>query len=125
MTNQELSEYLKSIGGLKIEKRYPFDDVEYFQCSSGWNQLLKDLIDDLIKLGWDKEIVEVKEKFGGLRFYINEGSNQIFARINIAEKESYTICEKTGKPGELRTDIGWCTTLCDEEYLKIKNKNGI
>jgi hypothetical protein len=127
MTNEELSEYLKSIGGLKIpyKKNIVLDDVDYFQCSSGWNKLLKDLIDDLIKLGWNKEIEQVKEKFGGLRFYINEGSNEIYDRINIAEKESYTICEKTGKPGELRTDIGWWSTLSDEEYLKIKNKNGI
>jgi hypothetical protein len=42
----------------------------------------------------------------------------MFNRIHKAEKESLTICEVTGKPGKLRTDIGWYRTLCDEEYEK-------
>jgi hypothetical protein len=78
-------------------------------------------------LGWDKQVTQVKEKFGGLRFYINEGTDEIFKRISEAENKSYEICEVTGEPGTLRTDIGWYRTLCDEEYEKIKNKkeNGI
>jgi RNA polymerase-binding transcription factor DksA len=40
-------------------------------------------------------------------------------RISKAENDSYEICEQTGKPGVLRTDIGWYTTLCDEEYQKV------
>jgi hypothetical protein len=73
-------------------------------------------------MGWNREVIQVKEKFGTLRFYINEGTDDIHRRIAKAEIESATICEATGKPGKLRTDIGWHRTLCDEEYDKIKNK---
>jgi hypothetical protein len=94
----------------------------FIDCNSGWYQIIKDLIVDLIELGWNKEVCCVKEKFGGLRFYINEGNEEIFNRIIEAERLSYTICEVTGEPGILRNDIGWYQTLCEEEYIKRKEE---
>jgi hypothetical protein len=126
MDRQQMNEYLESIGGLKngfYNDRPPIKNANFFSVDQGWYPLIKDLIDDLIKLDWNKQVCQVKEKFGGLRFYINEGSDQIFKRITQAENDSYTICEVTGKPGELRTDLGWHTTLCDEEYEKRKKRN--
>jgi hypothetical protein len=84
--------------------------------------LVKDLVDDLIKLGWNKQVCQVKEKFGGLRFYINEGSDEIYKRITIAEKVSYKTCERCGEKGELRNDIGWYLTLCENHYIEKKDK---
>jgi hypothetical protein len=78
----------------------------------GWHQLVEDLIDDLIKLGWNRSIHQVKEKFGGLRFYIGGGSDPIFDRIDIAEEESLKICENCGKPGMEHAKMGWIYTLC-------------
>jgi hypothetical protein len=121
MTEQEMNDFLQSIGGLKLgyySDREPITNAGFFECNSGWYQLLKDLIVDLIELGWDKQICQVKEKFGGLRFYIYEGSDEIHERISKAENDSYQTCEVTGKPGQLRTDLGWIETLCDEEYEK-------
>jgi hypothetical protein len=125
MTEQEMNDFLQSIGGLKLgyySDREPITNVGFFECDSGWYQLIKDLITDLIELGWNKEVCQVKEKFGGLRFYINEGSDEMHDRISKAENDSYQTCEVTGKPGQLRTDIGWYTTLCEEEYQKILQK---
>jgi hypothetical protein len=125
MTEQEMSDFLESIGGLKNgykPKAARIKDAGIFECNAGWYPLLKELITDLIDLGWDKQICQVKEKFGGLRFYINTGSTEVFERIHKAEKDSYTICEETGKPGKLRNDIGWIRTLCDEEYEKLIEK---
>jgi hypothetical protein len=126
MKEKEMNEFLESIGGLKsgyYTDRPPITKCGFFGVDSGWYPLIKELIEDLIKLGWDKQTCQVKEKFGGLRFYINEGSNEIYERIVKAEKDSYEICEVTGKDGKLRNDIGWYRTLCDEEYLKIKSKH--
>ena len=123
MTKEELDNFLVEIGGLKNGYKTnmpPITDSYFFNVGEGWYKLIKDLIQDLIKLGWDKETCQVKEKFGGLRFYINGGSDEIYERIVEAEKESYETCEETGLPGELRTDIGWYRTLCDEEYEKEK-----
>jgi hypothetical protein len=125
MTEQEMNDFLQSIGGLKLgyySDREPIMTAGFFECDEGWYQLIKDLIVDLIELGWDKQICQVKEKFGGLRFYIYEGSDEMHARISKAENQSYEICEVTGKPGQLRTDLGWIETLCEEEYIKRLEK---
>ena len=124
LTDKELTEYLISIGGLtNVFTGNNITDSDFFQVSLGWNLIIKNLIQDLIKLGWNKEVIQVKEKFGGLRFYINEGTDEIHQRIGEAELESMKTCEITGKPGKLRTDIGWYRTLCDEEYERIISKN--
>jgi hypothetical protein len=125
MTNEQMNEFLVSIGGLEngfYSDREPIKDCNFFDVNNGWFELIKELIEDLITLGWDKQTCQVKEKFGGLRFYINGGSDDIFKRITKAENDSYEICEITGKLGKLRTDLGWYVTLCDEEYEKRKNK---
>jgi len=122
MTDKEMDKFLESIGGLEngyYSDRPPITSCWSFECGNGWFPLIKELIVDLIELGWDKQICQVKEKFGGLRFYINSGSDEIYDRISKAEDASYEICERTGKPGKLRQDIGWWTTLCDEEYQKV------
>jgi len=125
MNKEQMDEFLQSIGGLKNGFRLesnPIVDSHFFEVELGWFPLIKELITDLVELGWNKEVCQVKEKFGGLRFYINEGSDEMFNRIIKAETESLTICEISGKFGELRTDIGWFRTLSDEEYFKVKNK---
>ena len=123
LTYKELDDYLVSIDGLiHGYTRNKILSSDFFEVGQGWNLIIKDLISDLIKMGWNKEITQVKEKYGTLRFYIGEGTDDIHRRIAKAEIESTTICEATGKPGKLRTDIGWYRTLCDEEYEKVKNK---
>jgi hypothetical protein len=122
MTRQEMDQFLESIGGLDngfFTDRPPITDSVFFTVGEGWFPLIKSLIEDLIALGWNKQVCQVKEKFGGLRFYINNGSDEIFDRIRKAEDDSLNICEKTGKPGYLRNDNGWLVTLCDEEYKKL------
>ena len=124
LRDKELNEYLISIGGLtNVFNGNKITDTDFFVVGSGWNLIIKNLIQDLIRLGWNKEVIQVKEKFGGLRFYINEGTDAIHERIGQAELESMKTCEITGKPGKLRTDIGWYRTLCDEEYERIISKN--
>ena len=55
---------------------------------------------------------QVKEKFGGLRFYVNGATEKHWSYITFAESMSYKTCEVCGSPGERYTD-GWHTTLCD------------
>jgi hypothetical protein len=125
MTDEQMNEFLQSIGGLEngfYADRPPITDCGFFSVGDGWFPLIKELIEDLIALGWDKQTCQVKEKFGGLRFYINGGSDEIFNRISKAENDSYEICEICGEKGELKTDIGWYTTLCDKHYEERKAK---
>jgi len=128
MTDEEMDKFLESIGGLEngfYPDRPKIKSNGFLEISNGWFGLVKELIEDSIALGWNKEICQIKEKFGGLRFYINSAPEEVFKRITEAEDKSFTTCEVTGNPGQLRTDIGWYRTLCDEEYEKIKKqKNG-
>jgi hypothetical protein len=55
---------------------------------------------------------QVKEKFGGLRFYVMAASRTHYEYISFAESMSYRTCEQCGAPGKTYTD-GWHTTLCD------------
>ena len=119
MTKEKMNEFLESIGGLEngmYLNKPKIVSCDFFDVQVGWYPLIKDLINDLIKLGWNKQVCQVKEKFGGLRFYINEGSEEIHNRISNAEKLSYETCELCGEKGELRTKIRWFTTLCDEHF---------
>lgn len=119
MTKEEMNNYLESIGGLEngmYSNKPKITSCDFFDVQVGWYPLIKNLIDELITLGWDKQVTQVKEKFGGLRFYINGGSDEIYDKITEAEKLSHETCELCGKKGELRTKIRWFTTLCDEHY---------
>ncbi len=123
MTDTELEDFLASIGGLVngyYSDRPPIVNAGFFAVGPGWYPLIRDLIVDLIELGWDKQTCQVKEKFGGLRFYINGGSDEIHKRISKAEGDSYEICESCGEKGELRKDLGWYWTFCDAHYQEKK-----
>jgi hypothetical protein len=73
---------------------------------------------DEAKTKLDEEIakvpvaVQVKEKFGGLRFYVQAATDKHYSYITFAESMSYRTCEECGAPGKRYTD-GWHTTLCD------------
>ena len=56
--------------------------------------------------------VQVKEKFGGLRFYVQAATDEHYGYISFAESMSYKTCEVCGSPGKRYTD-GWHTVLCD------------
>jgi hypothetical protein len=125
MTDEQMNEFLQSIGGLEngfYTDREPIKDCGFFDVGNGWFPLIKELIEDLIALGWNKQTCQVKEKFGSMRFYINEGSDEVFNRITKAERDSYETCETCGEKGELRRDLGWISTLCDKHYLERLNK---
>lgn len=79
----------------------------------GWRLLVLKLIEDLLSIGWDAHVFQVKEKFGGLRFYASAMSNEGYDLIHKAEEQSYTICEECGEPGQVYRD-GWWKTLCEK-----------
>lgn len=57
-------------------------------------------------------IGQIKEKFGGLRFYYDGGDEFIRGAVRMAEYEASRTCEVCGAPGK-RRDGGWIRTLCD------------
>lgn len=101
------------------------DSKEIASWMNGWESIVNNLIDELEALGWDGTLMQIKEKFGGLRFYIGLGSREMDAAISRAEEQSFKTCEECGKEGKLRTDRSWIKTLCNHhanDYNKNKNK---
>ena len=95
---------------------YPLslEDVQSY-VGPGWSKLIEKLVEDLFSMGWNGELVQVKEKFGSLCWYIDGGGPKVIQRIDRAELDSTTICEKCGAPGK-NSDWGkyWFKTLCQE-----------
>lgn len=75
--------------------------------------------------------VQVKEKFGGLRFYVDRASDKHYDYINFAENMSHRTCEECGSPG-ITYHMGWYRTLCEkhgdeaygEDAANYRNKTG-
>lgn len=67
-------------------------------------------------------IDQVKEKFGGLRFYISGGAEEINNHITFAEIMSTKMCEVCGASGK-RRDGGWVSTLCDAHHRERHSKD--
>jgi hypothetical protein len=63
--------------------------------------------------GHQFEVLQVKEKFGGLRIHVKHANDAIRERIEVAQEEAYRTCEVCGQPGRLR-EGNWIKTLCDE-----------
>jgi hypothetical protein len=91
-----------------------------FMCGEGWYPLIYEVLDGLQAIIDkndnlnDVQVTEVKEKFGGLRIYLNYGTDEMFKIIENAEGRSYAVCEICGKPGKLHNVNGWLMTRCEE-----------
>lgn len=141
MNPNELKEYADPID--KLIEDYPsvFKDMEHsssYNLPSGWYLLVDKLCSDLCVL-LDAEhknikenheeplfmLLQIKEKFGGLRFYymMNTENDKLYHEIrkliDTAEDTSYNTCEITGKPGKLCRSGMQYHTFCEE--VRIKN----
>lgn len=61
---------------------------------------------------------QVKEKFGGLRFYHHGGDEFCDGVLSLAESMSNVTCEICGAPGKAG-GRGWIKTLCETDRKKL------
>lgn len=79
----------------------------------GWDDLVSQLIHDVASASDDVRILQIKEKFAGLRFYYSGGGEEVSKLVDKAERESYTTCQNCGSPeGAEVSRRGWVSTLC-------------
>ena len=117
---------------------YGFD----FSIGPGWWPLVADLDEKLCMIDANYTVDQIKEKFGGLRFYAtmsdgaantradilglgsltmrneqaeaNPAFDEFMAAIDAAEDASYKVCEECGAPGVLcASGGGWLMTRCE------------
>jgi len=94
-----------------------------FECGDGWFAIIDCLCgqirsyqENLKRKGKTLEVkaVQVKEKYGGLRFYVGCADDTIDAFISLAERLSYNTCEHCGTTANVTTNsTGWISTLCE------------
>ncbi len=98
-----------------FKAKYPqcFDDGRLigFGCGDGWRPLLELAFDKLSLFG--VKVVQVKEKFGGLRIYLDKDHGEKAEAIVMkAEEESLKTCEECGTKEGVTTEGAWRKTLC-------------
>ena len=109
----------------QMEARFPKMFAEPyggFACGEGWWPILEALCGQIQHhVDWknkQSEVVaqvtvnQIKEKFGGLRFYYSGGDDAIDGMVSMAESWAAHSCETCGSPGKSRSG-GWIKTLCD------------
>ena len=102
---------------------------------SGWKkafglQMCEEIKQELLKtkgLIFKYRITQIKEKFGGLRWYDQNTTNEILSIIAKYEDLSYKTCISCGKPAT-KISKGWISPYCDDcignhEYMLIENMN--
>lgn len=83
------------------------------RVGQGWVPLLDRLAADLVAMGWDRDLHQVKEKFSTLRFYVGRSTRKMTQRIRAAEAESARTCCECGCEVSVDADSpdavpGWC-----------------
>lgn len=110
---------MKNLNRIKIPIEVLDIDAPYpatlfgIECGPGWVKLYEPLIEECQRL--DVRVHQIKEKFGGLRFYVGPAPDELYSKIDEAEERSFSICESCGNPGEVRSG-GWIVTRCDSCY---------
>jgi hypothetical protein len=95
--------------------------VEQQKSSLDYKKKSGELVEDIEYEQVEVKISQVKEKFGGLRFYTYGGDKYVRGMIHFAESMSFKICEYCGSQGELGGQ-GWYKTLCKKCRADDKKK---
>jgi len=111
----------------RMEERFPkmfAHPYGGFAVGAGWWPIIESLCANIQSHTdwWNKNhetrpvveqvvVEQIKEKFGGLRFYYSGGDDQISGMVRIAEAWADQSCEECGAPGT-KSSRGWIRTLC-------------
>ena len=123
---QEYDEFEK-----RMTEKYPQMFSGYyggFACGKGWWPIIEVLCANIQShIDWRNKkdqvveqvvVAQVKEKFGGLRFYYDGGDDHVHGMVRMAEAWADRSCETCGNIGTRRGG-GWIRTLCDEHAKDI------
>jgi hypothetical protein len=111
----------------QMEEKYPkmfAQPYGGFAIGEGWWPIIESLCANIQSHTdwWNKNretrpvveqvvVAQIKEKFGGLRFYYDGGDDQISGMVRMAEAWASHACEECGAPGTAGGK-GWIKTLC-------------
>lgn len=119
-TEEEMQDILEPYFGDRDKDQY-FIGAAF---GPGWNDIVLDLHNKLVKENPDYFIAQIKEKFSTLRYYTGPITEQSRMYIADAENKSSETCEECGRQGKMREDGYWLRTLCewDRQVVKLNRK---
>ena len=89
------------------------------ECGEGWMKLINTLMAYIneynahVPESNQIQISQIKEKFGGLRFYVDNSTETLNKMIAKAEDDSYNTCETCGSTKNVGLKSGgWLETIC-------------
>lgn len=107
-----MSDNTKKLEWQKPNGEWIFRERVLNSVGPGWRPMVDQLIEELFDQGWNGDLRQIKEKFGGLRFYIGEANDRCHGLTEFAESLSDHTCEACGQPGARTSVTGWLKTLC-------------
>jgi len=117
MTKKEIQEQYKDL----------FSDKFYdFSISDGWlaiiTSLLKSIKNDIMYNDMPEvKIIQIKQKFGGLRVYYDGGDDATRGMVTMAMAIAEETCEDCGSTEDISQTSGYIRTLC----TKCKNNHEV
>ena len=112
----------------QMEERFPkmfANPYGGFCCGEGWWPILEKLCSNIQShIDWKNKksevvpqvtVAQIKEKFGGLRFYYDGGDDEIRGMVRMAEAWAGNTCEDCGAPATKQT-TGWIKNVCDKHF---------
>lgn len=106
MTTDHLDEQIELLKR-KIDSRYR----QSIDVGRGWYQIVLDCDHELTVIDQSYTLYQIKEKFGGLRYYMSSAHPSARDVVTWYEKRAATTCEVTGQPGVLMHRGLWLKTL--------------
>lgn len=117
-----------------MKTRFPnaIGNLQYLETPAGWNRLLlqcaKEMEKTISQLPKSKHhlfgAAQIKEKFGGLRWYTDNWHDSFEEIIKKYETLSYRTCEVCGKDAKTKNEKGWVVTVCkDHENHEDREQN--
>ena len=104
----------------EVDLNYDYTYTELDDMPEGWRKKFGMQMLDELKQVLEEEnnleefrILQIKEKYGSLRFYTNCCTEKISKLIHKYENISSTTCIKCGEPATV-ISTGWISPWCDE-----------
>ena len=102
--------------------------AERANVGTGWHPIIDSLHDNLGTLLGDYDVLQIKEQYGGLRYYLlldfrveSKSRVQALHAIGDAERQSLLTCEACGEDGDTQYHGGWYKTLCQKHHEEVED----
>jgi len=114
----------------KLKEDFPLlfgEHLRFIETAPGWNNLIYEFFEKVSAMKLDNyKLMQIKEKFGGLRLYADGGNDEIRNLVSSFEQRASVTCESCGavKSVGAASINGWLSVLCKPCYLtEVEKRN--